>query len=165
MKRLAKSASILAAALLTASLTGCQTGSNANTSQQYDPTNGRNVNVPADATWGDPYLALRGAQVVSDAGSTGAVVTVVNQTGAPDTLTSVSIGGKDAPLSGGPLQVVPGTPVSLGAGGNATATVDGLDVKPGDWVELTLVFAESGSATVDVLAVTPQQLIPRQPRV
>lgn len=161
MKRIASSASVLAvAALLTVGLSGCQTGSGASTSQQYDPTNGRNVNVPADATYGDAFLALRGAQVVTDDTSTGAVVTMVNQTGAPDSLTSVSINGQAAAMSNGPVEIVPGQPISLGDGGDATATVEGLDVKPGDWVELTLVFSQSGSATVNVLSVTPEQLLP-----
>lgn len=160
VKRIASSASVLAlAALLTASLSACQAGTGANTSQQYDPTNGRNVNLPADATYGDAYLAVRGAQVVSEDAALGAVVTMVNQTGAPDVLESVTIGGQPATLSGGPVPLAPGQPVSLGTGGHATATVAGLDTAPGDWVELTLVFAQSGTATVNVLTVTPQQLV------
>lgn len=156
VKRIAPHASVLAlAALLTASLAACQAGSGASTSQDYDPVDGRNVNLPDDASYGDPYLAIRGAQVVDLGTVHSMVVTVVNRTGGSDVLEAVTIAGQPAALSSGAVEVAADQAVSLGAGGVATATVEGLDVEPGDWVDVTLSFAESGVAEVEVLSVPP----------
>lgn len=159
VKRIAPTGSVLAiAALLTVSLAGCQAGSNAQTSQQYDPVDGRNVNVPSDAGFGDPYIAVRGAQLVDLGTTKSVVVTLVNKTDETDTLASVAVDGKPATLSDGPVEVPVGEPVSLGALGVATATVDAADLAAGDWGTLTLTFTRSGIAELDVLTVTPGQV-------
>lgn len=163
MKTIAPLAGRLAlAAVLSAALTACQAGSNASTSQDYAPVDGRNVNLPADASFADPYLAIRGAQVV-DLGTTHSmVVTVVNQTEGSDVLESVSIADQPAMLSSGPVEVAAGQAVSLGAGGVATATVEGLDLEPGDWVDVSLSFSESGVADLQVLTVPATEVEPLQ---
>jgi hypothetical protein len=161
VKRIAPIGSVLAiAALLTVSLAGCQAGANAQTAQQYDPVDGRNVNVPSDAGFGDPYIAVRGALLVDVGTTTSVVVTLVNNTDSVDTLQAVAVNGMTATLSDGPVPVPVGVPVSLGENGIATAEVELQDVAPGDWATLTLTFAESGIATFDVLAVTPAQMQP-----
>ena len=50
-------------------LSGCAAGQTAETSQDYDPADGRNVNIPDEATFGDEYIAVRNALVVSDGGA------------------------------------------------------------------------------------------------
>lgn len=155
VKRIASTGSVLAlAALLTVTLGGCQAGSSAQTSQQYDPTDGRNTNLPADASWGDPYLAIRDAQVVLSGTTGSVVVTFVNKTGEEDTLESVTIDGQPAELSDA-VTIADGEHAALGEGGQAVAVADGLAAAPGDWVPITLEFASSGIAEMDVLAVPP----------
>ena len=154
MKRITSSGSVLAlAALLTVSLAACQAGSGASTSQAYDPVDGRNVNVPADATGTDPYLAVRGAQVVDLGDAHSLVVTLVNHTDADDALTGVSIAGQPVDLSTGTVDLPVGEAVAVGPGGAATAIATGIDVDPGDWVDVQLRFGSSGVAELSVLAV------------
>jgi hypothetical protein len=147
-------AAVLLCSLAALALTGCAAGSTAQTSQTYNPGDGRNVNIPADATFTDPYLAVRNALVVSNGGAASATVTVVNHTDEPDTLNQISINGNVATFVGGPFEVAPGEKISVGGGSDASALVADGGVEPGHWTDLSLTFANAGTTTVSVLVVT-----------
>jgi len=137
-------------------LTGCQAGQNAPTSQPYNPVDGRNVNVPDDATLSEPYIGVRDALVIlGDDGVAALGVTVVNNSDEADVLESVVIGGTEATLSGGPIEFAAHTSVSLGFGENASAAVAGFEGEVGQWTDLMLRFTKSGTAELSVLALAP----------
>jgi hypothetical protein len=140
-----------AAALLT--LSGCAAGQSAETSQDYDPADGRNVNIPEGAAFGDEYLAVRNALVVSDGGPASVTVTLVNNTEAADVLTEARIGDQTAVFVGGRVELPPGQKVSIGGGSERVALVEAGGVEPGDWTELTLSFSQAGTTTIDVLVI------------
>ena len=146
---------ILAAGLFAVALalTGCQAGSSAQTSQPYNPGDGRNVNIPEDATFQDDYLAVRNALVVSDGGAAAATVSVVNHGSEPDVLNSISINGNVATFAGGPFEVTPGNKISVGGGSEAIALVNEAGVAPGQWTDMTLTFDTAGTTTLQVLVV------------
>jgi len=146
---------VAAAVLAVASLSACQAGQSAQTSQDYAAVDGRNVNLPADASYGDPYLGLRNAFVEVVDGTHSAVVTVVNNTDTSDVLLSVTVAGKPATLSSGPVEVASRTSITVGSGGQTTAVVDGLDVLPGSWTVWAVTFQNAGIAEVPVLVTTP----------
>ncbi|HEX5017825.1 MAG TPA: hypothetical protein VFX15_09600 [Actinomycetes bacterium] len=135
-------------------LTGCQAGSSSSTSQPYNPGDGRNVNVPEDATFQDDYLAIRNALVVSNAGAASATVTVVNHGSEPDVLQSISINGNVATFAGGPFDVAPGGKIAVGGGSEAVALVREAGVSPGQWTDLSLTFASAGTTTIQVPVVS-----------
>jgi hypothetical protein len=139
---------------LALTLTGCQAGSTAQTSQPYNPGDGRNVNIPADATYKDDYLAVRNALVVSDGGAASATVTVVNHGSEPDVLTQIKINDQVAVFAGGPFQVTPGEKISVGGGSDAVALVNEGGVEPGQWTQMSLTFQNAGETIIDVLVVS-----------
>lgn len=145
---------VVAAALLSVlGLAGCSAGQSAPTSQDYDPVDGRNINVPADATFDEEYMAVRNAVVVARDDQASLVVTMVNQALEADVLESASLEGEPLTLSGGPIEFRPGQSVSLGFDDNATATQQPFGISPGDWVDLTLNFTRAGTAELQVLVV------------
>lgn len=137
-------------------LSGCAAGQNAETSQDYDPADGRNVNVPADATFDDDYIAVRGALVVSDGGAASITVSLVNNGSEADVLTEARIGDQTATFVGGPVEIAPGAKVAIGGGSERIALVEAGGVAPGDFTELTLVFAQAGTTTIDVIVVSSE---------
>jgi hypothetical protein len=141
-----------AAALLV--LSGCAAGQDAETSQDYDPTDGRNVNIPADATFDDDYIAVRNALVVSDGGAASITVTLVNNSAEADVLTEARIGDQTAAFVGGPFEIAPDATVAIGGGSERIALVQQGGVQPGDFTELTRVFAQAGTTTIDVMVVS-----------
>jgi hypothetical protein len=150
--RLRLSAAAAAAALLV--LTGCATGKSAETSQPYNPSDGRNVNIPEDAGFDDPYMAVRNALVVSDGGAASITVTLVNNGAETDVLTEARIGEQTAAFVGGPVEIAPDQKVAIGGGSERIALVQEGGVEPGDWTELTLTFTNAGSTTLDVLVIS-----------
>jgi hypothetical protein len=150
--RLRLSAAAAAAALLV--LTGCATGKSAETSQPYNPSDGRNVNIPEDAGFDDPYMAVRNALVVSDGGAASITVTLVNNGAETDVLTEARIGEQTAAFVGGPVEIAPDQKVAIGGGSDRIALVQEGGVEPGDWTELTLTFTNAGSTTLDVLVIS-----------
>jgi hypothetical protein len=154
----ARSRSLVAAVLLCSlaalALTGCSAGSTAQTSQSYNPGDGRNVNIPADATFADDYLAVRNALVVSNGGAASVTVSVINHTGESDVLSELRVNDKGATFVGGPFEVAPGDRISIGGGADAAAIVSDAGVEPGHWTELSLTFANAGTTVIDVLVVT-----------
>ena len=149
-----------AAALIV--LSGCAAGQDAETSQDYDPADGRNVNVPADATFDDDYVAVRNALVVSDGGAASITVTLVNNGSDADVLTEAKIGEQTASFVGGPVEIAPGEGRDRRRVG-AIALVQEGDVAPGDFAELTLVFTRAGTTTIDV--VVRDEYVPDPDRV
>ncbi len=149
--RLRLPAAAAAAALL--ALTGCATGQSAETSQPYNPSDGRNVNIPEDAGFDDPYMAVRNALVVSDGGAASITVSLINNGPETDVLTEAKIGDQTAVFVGGPVEIAPNQKVAIGGGSERVALVQEGGVQPGDWTELTLTFTRAGSTTLDVLVV------------
>ena len=143
---------LAASALLV--LSGCAAGQSAETSQPYNPSDGRNVNIPEDAGFDDPYLAVRNALVVSDGGAASITVTLVNNGTDTDLLTEAKIGDQTAVFVGGPVEIAPDQRVAIGGGSERVALVQEGGVEPGDWTELTLIFTNAGSTTLDVPVIS-----------
>ncbi|HVQ18647.1 MAG TPA: hypothetical protein VMT27_06380 [Actinomycetes bacterium] len=154
MTRIVKQGAILAFALVAAaSLSACQAGQAAQTNKDYQPVDGRNVNVPSGAAFDEPYLAVRDALVIGVNHVGSLIVTVVNNSAETDTLESVTISGDVATLSSGPIPIRPNETIHLGFGDNPTASIDTLKAKPGDWVDLTMNFTNAGSTELQVLVL------------
>jgi hypothetical protein len=156
-RRLARSRTLVVAGLLSSLtafvLTGCSAGSGAQTSQPYNPSDGRNVNIPADATFQDDYLAVRNALVVSNGGAASVTVTVVNHGSDTDVLSEIKVNDQVASFVGGPFEIPPTQKISVGGGSDATALVSDAGVEPGQWTELSLTFTNAGTTVIDVLVV------------
>jgi hypothetical protein len=154
MMRTARGAAILTVVTIAAlSLAGCQAGQSAATSQDYDPVDGRNVNIPSDAGFDDPYIAVRNAVVVAADSEASLVVTLVNQSPDAEVLEAASLEGEPLVLSGGPISLAAGKSVSVGFDDFATATQSDFGAAPGDWVDLTMSFTSAGNADLQVLVV------------
>ncbi len=134
-------------------LSGCASGQQAETSQSYNPGDGRNINIPADAAFDDDYIAVRNALVVSDGGPASITVTMVNNTPEAEVLSEARIGDQTAVFVGGPVELGPGQSVRIGGGSERIALVQAGGVEPGNWTELTLTFSRAGSVTIDVMVV------------
>jgi len=144
----------LLAALGAVTLTGCAAGSDAETSQPYNPGDGRNINIPEDATFTDDYLAVRNALVVSDGGAASVTLTVVNHASESDLLHQIKVNGQVAVFAGGPFEIPPGQKIAVGGGSDAVALVSDAGVEPGHWTELSLTFTNAGETVLDVLVVS-----------
>jgi hypothetical protein len=155
MKRTSHFGALLGVVLAVASVSGCHAGSNAATSADYDPVDGRNINLPLGATYPDPYVAIRNAVVVSEGGPAALVVTLVNNTDDAEVLESASIDGEQVLFPGGPVDLPPGEVVNVGSDAGAIAGLPQIDAAPGDFVDLTLAFTRGGDAELDVLVVVP----------
>jgi hypothetical protein len=138
----------------TVALTGCQAGQDAQTSQDYNPGDGRNVNVPEDAAFDEDYIAVRNALVVSDGGAASLTVTLVNNGSDTDLLSEALLNGQPFELLGGPFELPPSERVAVGGGSERGALLPEGDVQPGDWAELTLSFAQAGTVTLDVVVIS-----------
>lgn len=154
----ARTRAVVTAALLAAlgavTLTGCGAGSTAETSQPYNPGDGRNVNIPEDAAFTEDYLAVRNALVVSDGGAASVTLSVVNHGSESDVLNQVKVNDQVAVFAGGPFEVPPGEKISVGGGSEAVALVSDAGVGPGQWTELSLTFTNAGETVIDVLVVS-----------
>lgn len=144
----------VAAAAAALSLVGCQAGTNAQTSQDYSPVDGRNINVPADAGPRDPFVAIRGAIIVAnDSGQAALLATVRNKTDETETLVSVAVDDAPGAIDGGSIVIEPGRSVAIGEPGGAQVSWSDLGVAAGTWVTLTMQFGTAGTVTRDVLVV------------
>ena len=153
MKRIFYQAAVLALAAASAiGLSGCQAGKTAQITQAYNPVDGRNVNLPEDAGFGDAYVGIRNIVVVAIASDASLVATFVNNTAEVQELESVTVGGAPLELSA-PIQLDAGDSASLGFGDNPTATTSELEAKVGDWVDLTMGFSNAGTVELGVLVV------------
>lgn len=136
-------------------LTGCQAGRGAQTSQDYDGADGRNVNVPEDAAFDDDYMAVRNALVVSFGEDASLTLTLVNHAAEGDVLQEAVVGETPVEIDGGPVEVAPDQRVRMGVGSDIDTVIPGANLSPGDWTTLTLSFASAGTTTLDVLVVPP----------
>ena len=134
-------------------LSGCSAGQNAETSQPYNASDGRNVNIPEDAAFNDNYIAVRNALVVSDGGPASITVSLINNSDEADVLTEAKIAEQPAVFAGDAVELAPDEKVSIGGGSERLALVEDGGVEPGDWTTLTLSFAQAGTTTIDVLVI------------
>jgi len=153
----ARPRTLIAAVFVAAmTLTGCQAGSTAQTSQPYNGADGRNVNVPEDAAFTDDYIAVRNALVVSGGDAASVTVTLVNHSDEAEVLTEVRVNDQVAAFVGGPFEIVPNGSVAIGGGAESVALVTEAGVEPGQWTELQLTFTNAGTTTIQVLVVSPE---------
>ena len=147
----------LIAALFVAAvtLTGCQAGQGAETSQPYNGADGRNVNIPEDAAFTDDYIAVRNALVVSNGEAAAVTTTLVNHSDESDVLTEVRVNDQVASFVGGPFEIPPNESLSIGGGSGTVALVSEAGVAPGQWTELQLTFTNAGTTTIQVLVISP----------
>ena len=112
------------------------------------------VKPNAAATSIGSTLKLNGVNVVTAADGSGeANVTVNIFNGSPtasETLTSVTVGGTTAALSG-PAVIPPMTALLLSGPGQVSATAPAISQTPGQNATVTFTFAPSGSVTVQAL--------------
>jgi hypothetical protein len=133
-------------------LSACAAGQTAQTSQPYNPADGRNVNVPEDAAFDDNYVGIRNAVVVA-AGETGSLlVTMVNNSDEDATLEGVRIDDQAMTVSQ-PVTIAPGQAAKAGFDSDLQISVNPLSPEPGDWVPVEFSFIEMGTTTFDVLVV------------
>lgn len=133
-------------------LTGCQAGTNAQTSKPYNPVSGRNVNVPASPGYYDPYLAVRGVALVENqVGTVVLVGKVINKTDADEELVSVTAGDSAATLLDQPVAIPAGGTASFGIPGGEAAYWSTLSTPVGHWADVTLSFSRSGDVKLRVL--------------
>jgi len=155
MKRTVSAGVLAGVALAVVALTGCQAGRDAATAQQYNPVDGRNVNVPAGASYPDPYIAVRDAVVVSNGKAGALLLTVVNNTKDGEVLAGATLNGKDVLMPAGPVDIAPGQSVNIGSDAGAVAGIVDLGVPPGTWAGLSLHFTNAGDSDFQVLVVPP----------
>ncbi len=120
--------------------------------QAYNPVDGRNVNIPEDAGFGDTYVGIRDVVVVAIGSDASLVATIVNNTAEPQELQSVTLGGDPLELSE-PIQLDAGDTASLGFGDNPTATTTALKGQVGHWADLVMQFSSAGSVELGILVV------------
>jgi hypothetical protein len=120
--------------------------------QAYNPVDGRNVNIPEDAGFGDTYVGIRDVVVVAEGSDASLVATIVNNTADLQELQSITVGGDPLDLSE-PIQLDPGDVASLGFGDNPTATTAALKGEVGHWADLTMSFSNAGSVELGILVV------------
>lgn len=147
-------AAVAVAGLAAVMLAGCQAGLTAQTSQWYNPTDGRNVNVPASPGYNEPYLAVRGVVIVRTTSGQGVLVgKVINKTTTDEALLAATVGSASAQLPSGGVAIPPGGTASFGATDGPVAVWSTLPVPVGRWTELTLSFQTAGQVKVSVLVV------------
>ena len=158
IRRAAATAALVLA--LPAALVGCGVGFNAPTEQVAPPYPSGDVGP----------MGIRSLMLIQKEGGgpAAAVMTLVNSSNEPQALRSLQIappqtdGGSPAPSPSTPLDVaaaitVPAQgAVHVGAQGQPTVTVDGLDAiaRPGELVPVTLIFDKAGRITFNVVVQT-----------
>lgn len=136
--------------LLALSLSGCGTGGEAATNQQYQPGVGANLRT------GDVQL-YNALLVASDDGTMALSAGLLNTTDTAQTLESVSIALKDG---GAAVDVEPSVDVSLAPGSLFTigragevAGVEASDLQSGRYATVTLSFSGAGDITIEAPVV------------
>jgi hypothetical protein len=145
-------ATICAAALALAALTGCAASYGAETQVPYTPADGVYAHTGG--------LKLRNLVIVSDTAGRGTLVgTIFNAGGSTDALTGIQVsGGGRASLGSAPISLPAGNgTVVLGAdssiGKALPVTVEGKQVSAGRTVRLTFTFQRASAASVTVFVV------------
>ena len=141
--------------LLALSLSGCGTGGDAATNQQYQPGIGANLRT------GDVQL-YNALLVASDDGTVALSAGLLNTTDAAQTLESVSIAPADG---GGAVDVEPADDVSLAPGSLFTlgragevAGVEATDLQSGRYATITLTFSGAGEVTLEAPVVARTEM-------
>lgn len=135
--------------VLVVALAGCHQGPNASTTTQDETGNG--IAMVAGELQMESVTIVAGKQ-----GKLGALSAVVVNTGsAADRLDSIFIGDKPARLDPDGIEIGPQSSVAIATGRELSAQAPLGSAKPGEFVEVTFQFANSGSATEQVLIVPP----------
>jgi copper(I)-binding protein len=114
--------------------------------------------VPSGAAFTDDYIAVRNAYVTPIDTNAALTVTLVNNGTETDTLSSATIG--DAKVdTGGPVALPPNQSVSIGPGNDIGGVAVKAKVNAGDWVNVTLTFANAGPIEFQALAVAPKDTL------
>ncbi|GAB3406855.1 copper chaperone PCu(A)C [Flindersiella endophytica] len=145
-------ATVCAAALALAAVTGCAATYGAETQVPYTAADGVYANTGG--------IKLRNLVIVSDTAGRGTLVgTVFNQGGSADALTGIQVsGGGRASLGSAPISLPAHTgSVVLGAdstvGKALPVTVEGKQVSAGKTVRLTFTFQKAAAVPVTVFVV------------
>ena len=127
-------------------LTGCSSGFDATSTQDYAPSDG--------IVAGDGDMRVLNALVVAaeDADDGAVSMTVVNRGETSDRITGILSDAGDVTL-GGDTSLPPGGAVSFGTE-EASATVSGLSKEPGQAVTMTVRFAKAEPLTFRTVIVT-----------
>jgi hypothetical protein len=145
----------VAVVALAASLSACGAGKGAQTNQYYMPASGRNVNVPSQTSYHEPFMAIRNTVLVTsnrNPALSSLVVSFVNNNVDDDALTGVSINGVTQRVPRGEVPLPNRQIVTVGSlTSNYFIAVRGISSKPGDWVEVTLTFRNAARATFSIL--------------
>jgi hypothetical protein len=144
-------ATLLAAAGATVALAGCGTNVGAQTQDWYDPTDG--TNNSAETTLDG--MAVRGIVVVSDGSDATVVGTFVNTGADSDGVSSISVEGQRARITGD-LDVEPGQSVRLGPPGEARAQASGADLEPGSTAMVEISFDTAPKEELTAIVRAPE---------
>ena len=144
----------VAIAAVAVSLTACSAGRNAETNHPYMPASGRNVNIPSEVTYHEPFLAIRNTVLVNSVAVPSLstlVVTFVNNHPTADALTSVSINGVPQTVPGGAIPLPSHQAVSLGNANSNYFVAVRTSAKAGDWVTVAMTFRNAARAEFRIL--------------
>lgn len=127
-------------------LAGCGAGNTTTSRMDYAPADG------LIATSGN-IRALNVLVVASEGSSDGLVVmTLANKGTSGDRLTDIQSSSGSVELSG-PTTIEAGQALTFGADTETTAVVRGLDVKPGEAVEVTLNFENAAPISLNTVVM------------
>jgi hypothetical protein len=131
-------------------LSGCAAGHNAVTLKPYTPTDGNQANSGA--------IKVRNLVVVANADGTGSLIATIVNSGVEeaDTLQGITVNGRPATIAADSAEVRYGSPLIFGGeSANASAAVDLTDIKPGQLVDVQLIFAVAGLVEMNTLVREP----------
>jgi hypothetical protein len=138
----------LVIAALALSLTGCGAGSNATTRLTKKVTDGQEAEIKNN----DNKIVLRNFVLVAQPDGSAVVVgTAVNRGLNDDALLGLAINGVQAQLTGSSTIAQNGTIIFEGETANAKAVFQGVNLKPGTNVDLSLFFGVAGEVSFKVL--------------
>jgi len=142
---------IIAPLVITAlsfSLTSCGAGSNASTRLIKKVTDGQEAEIKKD----DNKIILRNFVLVAQPDGSAVVVgTAVNRGLRDDALLGLAIPGTQAQLTGSSTIAQNGTIIFEGKSASAKAVFQGVNLKPGTNVDLSLFFGVAGEISFKVL--------------
>jgi hypothetical protein len=138
----------LVIAALAISLTGCGAGSNATTRLTKKVTDGQEAEIKND----NNKMVLRNFVLVAQSDGSAVVVgTAVNRGLNDDALLGLAINGVQAQLTGSSTIAQNATIIFEGETANAKAVFQGVNLKPGTNVDLSLFFGVAGEISFKVL--------------
>ena len=130
------------------SLTSCGAGPNATTRLTKKVTDGQEAEIKKD----DNKIILRNFVLIAQADGSAVVVgTAVNRGLSDDALLGLAIPGSQAQLTGSSTIAQNGTIIFEGDSASAKAVFQGVNLKPGTNVDLSLFFGVAGEVSFKVL--------------